>query len=288
MRARQRTPEQVEALDRYLAGYMASVEEVFATIGANNASVLSYYYRINPEISSEVRGFWYSKHDTLGFRKVELTDISSFAVDDYAHVGWFYEPLERGRPSWLNPYENKNIDTYVVSYVIPIYKAGTFIGVMGIDVSHSSLVSKISDLEVLDTGYAFLTDEKGKIVYHPLIESEVLLSDVSSEFEAARSDAASGELISYTFRVGGDEFIALLQGDLVQSVQELEDRFDKEAAAINTLAVCAWEKVNAAHGRAVYNPAIDANVKSVVQRADESMYAHKRRYKESRAGGRSS
>lgn len=195
---RKRTQQQQETLDAHLQKHVQAVKAVFDTISSSN-SLLSYYYRINPEISTNIQGFWYSKHDSVNYEELELTDISAYSVDDFARVGWYYLPIERGRPSWLNPYENKNLDTSVVSYIIPLYKAGTFIGLIGMDVSYDTLVDKISDLEVLDTGYAFLTDEKGKIIYHPVLENEVLIADVSSKLGATQYEEKSGKLISYTF-----------------------------------------------------------------------------------------
>ncbi len=474
---RERTAEQQDALDAHLREHIAAVEAVFDTINSNT-SLIGYYYRINPELSQNVQGFWYSKQDSVDFEKLELTDISDYAVDDFAHVGWYYLPIERGRPSWINPYENKNLETAVVSYVIPLYKAGTFIGVIGMDISYTTLVSKISDLEVLDTGYAFLTDAKGKIIYHPQLENEVLLGDVSSKLEAASYEEKSTKLISYTFdgirkkaawgtlsnglklivsapateinagwrslswlisiisllimgvflwltttivrhltdplerlvqaseqisegnynvsldyqgtdevgtltkafqqmadrlqfffndlnskankdalthvrnkhafdvfclelneairktdqdskpafaigmfdcndlkaindnhghdkgdiylrnacrlictvfahsavfRVGGDEFVAILQGDDLRNADIMEERFDQEAAAVNAVTTKDWERVNVARGVVQFDPAIDADVNSVVSRADRRMYDHKRQCKRNEA-----
>lgn len=476
---RERSQEQKDSLDSYLAGYLTGVEAVSGTIGANNANVLGYYYRINPEISDTVKGYWYSKHNSITFKQQEPTDIMSYRVDDYAHVGWYYEAVDSGRPTWTEPYYNKNIEEDILSYLIPVYKAGTFVGVIGIDVSFESLVSEISDLEVLDTGYAYLTDSMGKVVYHPLVDSDLLLSDVNSEIEATQYRTESNALISYkfngvrrraawgtltnglrlvvsapeseinagwrsllwlipmialfiavlfmwfttvlvgklteplerlayaaerlsvgdydveltyegndevgtltkafrqmserlqffvndladkahrdaltkvrnkrafdlyceelnnsitnagegdtitlgivmfdcndlkrindtyghdkgdrylqnacdlickvfshspVFRVGGDEFVAVLQGEHLAEVEELEQRFDWEATAVNVRVSNAWERVNVAHGRAEYDPALDEGVGSVVSRADASMYEHKRRYKEGHGG----
>ena len=126
-----------------------------------------------------------------------MTEIGEYKPDDFAHVGWYYLPLERGRPSWLDPYENKNLGETMVSYVAPLYKAGTFIGEVGMDISYATLVNQIKELKILNTGYAFLTDKKGKVVYHPQLEHGVLLGDVSEEMKnVGRSNDT--RLIRYT------------------------------------------------------------------------------------------
>ena len=197
LRKRPRTAAQQAALDAYLQEHLADAEAVCKTIAENNSSILSYYYRINPELSNTVKGFWYSRQSGNHFKQLTVTEIGEYKPDDFAHVGWYYLPLERGRPSWLDPYENKNLGETMVSYVAPLYKAGTFIGEVGMDISYATLVNQIKELKILDTGYAFLTDKKGKVVYHPQLEHGVLLGDVSEEMKnVGRSNDT--RLIRYT------------------------------------------------------------------------------------------
>ncbi len=197
LRKRPRTATQQAALDAYLQEHLADAEAVCKTIAENNAEILSFYYRINPELSDTMKGFWYSRQSGNHFKQLTVTEIGEYKPDDFAHVGWYYLPLERGRPSWLDPYENKNLGETMVSYVAPLYKAGTFIGEVGMDISYDTLVNQIRELKILDTGYAFLTDKKGKVVYHPQLEHGVLLGDVSEEMKnVGRSNDT--RLIRYT------------------------------------------------------------------------------------------
>ena len=197
LRKRTRTAAQQEALDAYLQEHLAATREMCRTIAANNSSILGYYYRINPELSDHMKGFWYSRQNNGQFKQLVMTEISEYKPDDFAHVGWYYLPLERGRPSWLDPYENKNLGETVVSYIMPLYKSGTFIGEIGMDISYSTLVNQIKELKILESGYAFLTDRKGKIVYHPQLSHGTLLGDVSEEMKAA-GKSSDTRLIRYT------------------------------------------------------------------------------------------
>lgn len=86
---------------------------------------------------------------------------------------------------------------------------------------------------------------------------------------------------SPVFRVGGDEFIVILENDdyrdreaLIRSIREIF----RENAARAELPI--WERVTAAVGYAVSDPTSDKGVDSVLKRADEAMYTQKRAMKE--------
>lgn len=195
----ERTDEQREGLDKYLYNYLDQTKAVFRTIADSNPNILTYYFRVNPEISTDVGGYWYSRHRSTSFEMQQVTDVRAYNVDDISHVGWYYQPLEKGRPLWLDPYHNDNMDEDIVSYVVPLYRYGTFLGIIGIDVSYASLIDEIDDIQVLESGYAFLTDSKGKIVYHPDLEVGLLLSDVNSELESSKRLDQSVVPITYKF-----------------------------------------------------------------------------------------
>jgi len=195
----ERSEKQRKGLEQYLRSHLSDVQSVFETVASNNTSVLGYYYRLNPEFSDTVDGLWYSRHNTARFMRQDIPDLHEYSSDDFAHSGWYYLPIERGGPSWLEPYKSENLGETVVSYSTPVYKSGTFIGVIGIDVRYSTLTDKIDGLKILDTGYAFLTDSKGKILYHPTLENGTLLSNVNEKLTAAGESEGSTELIAYSF-----------------------------------------------------------------------------------------
>lgn len=163
--------ERQERLDEYLASYASNVEGVFRSVANHTNGVVAFYYRINPEISMQSKGFLYSGIGNISFSQLPLTKLENFKPDDVSHVGWYYIPIERGRPSWIEPYDNQNLGINMVSYVTPLYKAGTFIGVIGMDISYETLISRIKDIRIYETGFAYLLGRDGAIVYHPTLES---------------------------------------------------------------------------------------------------------------------
>ena len=84
---------------------------------------------------------------------------------------------------------------------------------------------------------------------------------------------------SPVFRVGGDEFVVILQGDDYDNCYKLLRDFDVEAERHNLETVNEWEKINIAKGMVKYDPETDSNVESVFKRADARMYVAKQKMK---------
>ena len=79
---------------------------------------------------------------------------------------------------------------------------------------------------------------------------------------------------SPVFRIGGDEFAAVLIDHDFKKRDELIDLFDSACAGKRTSDV-SWEQVDIARGIAVYDPNEDDSVSDVVRRADKLMYENK-------------
>lgn len=134
----------------------------------NVNSAVAAYLRYNPKFAPPTSGVFMaktSKHS--GIQKQVPTDFSKYDPSDIEHVGWYYIPVKTGKALWMDPYENKNIDIYMISYVIPLFKFGEEMGVIGVDIDFKYLTSEIAKIKLFDTGYAYLEDANGKIAYHP-------------------------------------------------------------------------------------------------------------------------
>ena len=83
---------------------------------------------------------------------------------------------------------------------------------------------------------------------------------------------------SKIYRIGGDEFVIILKdkglhnlGDNLQKLQEeMQSTWEDESLQ-------PWERLSSAIGCAVYDPSIDHSAEDVFERADEAMYAEKKR-----------
>ena len=151
------------------AKHMEDARFIFRDAGENTNGVLTYYYRVDPSISdiTNEKGFWFTNLDGKGFVEHEVTDIS----DDQNECIWFYTPKNTGNPVWLSPYVTDNLDAIVISYNVPVYRLGSFVGVVGIEISYHTLGEQIKNIKVLKSGFAYIIeDSDGSIIYHPYID----------------------------------------------------------------------------------------------------------------------
>ena len=137
----------------------------------NTMTAVAAYLRYNPKITPPTSGLFITRLDKTGeFKNVTPTDFSKYDENDIEHVGWYFEPIKKGKPIWMDPYQNKNIDVYMISYVIPLFKNGKEIGVMGLDLDFNAIMKSVSSIKIYKTGYAFLESSSGKIISHPTIK----------------------------------------------------------------------------------------------------------------------
>ena len=84
----------------------------------------------------------------------------------------------------MEPYLNSNIGVYMISYVIPIEVDGESIGIIGMDIDFSEFTDTIDSLSIFDSGYGFLVNESGKVMYHKDLEIGSNLADADSGLQS--------------------------------------------------------------------------------------------------------
>ena len=79
------------------------------------------------------------------------------------------------------------------------------------------------------------------------------------------------------FRIGGDEFIVIVENDGLDNLDELIDLFKKKINdCFTNPSLEPWERVSTAIGIAKFSIGKDASVDDVFHRADEEMYKNKK------------
>ncbi|MBR2089143.1 MAG: diguanylate cyclase [Fibrobacter sp.] len=155
--------------NKNLAIHIANIKDrITSTIG-NIPGVKTIYVRFNPSITSPDAGLFLVKDNNSDspFASVLPTNITQYSPNDVEHVGWYYLPIQTGKPMWLTPYYNKNIDVYMISYVVPMFLENKELGVTGIDIDFELMTKLISKIRILKTGYTYLEDKEGLVTYHP-------------------------------------------------------------------------------------------------------------------------
>ena len=178
--------------EQQLQRHMERVRKYFDETASKTNGVLTYYYRIDPTVSNTVKGFWYTNLDGEGFVEHKVTDITLYDTKDTSRLVWFTVPKFKGEAIWLPPYITDNLDKRVISYNVPIYFKGQFIGVVGIEIDYSTMAEQVDSIRLGGNGYAFLSDLEGNLFYHPRI-------DVAELTEETRPKPPEGVLGKSTF-----------------------------------------------------------------------------------------
>lgn len=145
---------------------------------------IGIYLRLAPEIAGPTEGFyWLVSNETGMLELEENTDISQYTSDDVENVGWYYEPVEAGNAVWMAPYVNQNTKRTIVSYTMPIYKDSQLVGIVGMDIDWAFITDMIDEIQVFETGYAFLVDENLDVVYSRELESGTNVMDFADEWK---------------------------------------------------------------------------------------------------------
>ncbi|MBR3570638.1 MAG: diguanylate cyclase [Oscillibacter sp.] len=174
------SPEQLQS-------HISRARAIFGKAAYRTNGVLTYYYRIDPAVSDTVKGFWYVRDKEDNFQEHEATDITLYNTADTSRLVWFTVPKATGKPIWLPPYVTDNLGVRVISYNVPIYWEGAFVGVVGIEIDCATMEEQVDNIKLYDNGYAFITDADGNIIYHPRI-------DILSLSEEERPETPEGLL----------------------------------------------------------------------------------------------
>lgn len=229
--------EQTDLSD--LDKHMERVSSMFSKIADRTDGVLTYYYRIDPSVSKDVKGFWFVNEGGAGFKEHEVTAIEEYDTTDTSSLVWFTVPKSTGKPVWLPPYVTENLDVLVLSYNVPIYKDGQFIGVVGIELDYTTMANLVDNIRLYENGYAFINDAQGNIIYHPYIDVAYLTEENKPKVPAGLID--SKQIVRYDYE--GEEKMAccmeLSNGmRLNVSVPVSEINGNWESLIAKTLVVC--------------------------------------------------
>lgn len=155
----------------YRENYLATMEKNFDAIVMDIDGCLAYYLRLAPEIAGYKGGFSKVREDNhwegklSPFLRREPQDLSQYSPSDIKNVGWYYTPMKTKCATWIEPYVDENSED-IVSYVVPLFIEGKFIGVIGIDVDFSFIVQELRRMSIYDYGHAYLMNRNDIVLYH--------------------------------------------------------------------------------------------------------------------------
>ena len=189
----------------YVDTYTEQMLPILMQSAQNTKGALTAYIRYNPEFTEPTSGIFLTRNNSDSeFESVTPTDFSMYDPSDVEHVGWYYIPVQNGKETWMEPYLNSNIGVYMISYVIPIEVDGESIGIIGMDIDFSEFTNTIDSLSIFDSGYGFLANDSGEVMYHKDLEIGSNLADADSGLQAVVDALGNGQTeetaVSYTYQ----------------------------------------------------------------------------------------
>lgn len=192
--------EKLQTDEGYMAAYTEEIQSVAVNAANNTEGALAVYLRFNPEFGKPTSGLFWSKTTQNGsFQALEPTDLSRYSSEDVEHVGWYYLPVKSGKPIWMAPYLNQNINVEMISYVVPLYKENVTVGVVGIDIDYEVIREIVRSTRVYTSGYAFLVDTQANVMYHSGVPMGTPIDELEDSLVPVAAELKRGENGSYLF-----------------------------------------------------------------------------------------
>lgn len=204
--------------DPYVTEYTDHLLSDFLKFSEHTDGAICSYIRYNPDFTNPTSGIFLTRSDTKSdFESVTPTDFSMYDKDDLAHVGWYYIPVANKAPIWMDPYLNENINVYMISYVVPLYENGTSVGILGMDIDFSQITDYADQASAFESGYAFILNSEGNVLYHKDIEVGTDLAEYNNgELASVKDFVANPDNQGLTFEYsynGTDKYLAFAELD---------------------------------------------------------------------------
>lgn len=98
--------------------------------------------------------------------KTEADDATLPADFDPRTRPWYKKAIEVGSASFTDPFRDATADRTILSSLAPV-KSGNYKGVVGADISLTTIEDTLATINFADTGYATLISKSGAILFHP-------------------------------------------------------------------------------------------------------------------------
>ncbi len=149
----------------YEKTYTRTLIQQLKSLAYTSQNVVSVYFHMNMEKYGSDNGILLEGSSKRGYIRVRPPDLKKFSPTDMEHVGWYYIPIWTEMPVWTDPYENKNTNMKIISYIIPMYRKGELLGVVGMDINLASIKDIIDSLPQ-EGMLSLLVGKSGSLLYY--------------------------------------------------------------------------------------------------------------------------
>lgn len=191
------------------------LKDIALESAVNTQGAMTYYIRFNPDFTEATSGLFGSKESAdADFKSLTPTDFSSYDKDDLEHVGWYYIPVGNGKPTWMDPYLNSNINVYMISYVVPIVIDDVQVGIVGMDIDFTEVQKLVDSASAFENGYGFLVNSQNQIVAHPKAKYGSDVKEIDEKLASYLSEGKNEDVGKYSYEGRGEiaSFAALKNG----------------------------------------------------------------------------
>ncbi len=156
----------------YRTEYLNAMRQRFDDIAHGTDGSITYYLHMAPEFGGTKSGFFMAREKPRWegalppFVTREVTDLAFYSPDDSQHVGWYYTPLMTGCATWIEPYIDPTTNSYVISYVAPMYVEGQFVGVIGMEIDFNFVIQELRRMSIYDYGHVYIMNRNNIVLYH--------------------------------------------------------------------------------------------------------------------------
>lgn len=254
------------------AQWFGELERLYTNIAKGTNGAVSFFVRVN--LDEGERSFYWRRGMSMDkFTKANGID-DMLGTSAAAHAGWDEALLRDGRRLWIEPTVDAGEQSRTTTYIVPIIVDGTYRGYVGMGLDFQRVIDQVASIRFYESGYGFLTDGDGNVMYHPTIPSGTNLSQDDEEVPAVDAAIAAGttteDVVVYRYH-GSDKRMAfhLLRNDmrlvLSVSADELYGARNQLIAAlviVTLVAAIACAVVTMRFARRVLKPLDDLTVAS--------------------------
>lgn len=122
---------------------------------------------------------------------------------DYPNQDWYLQSKASNDVAWSEPYYDETLDMTLITTSFPFQIADQFAGVVSSDIDISQLQSVIRDVEVGESGRAFLLNDNEGFIVHPTEGSVGTTIKEDEAFGAVAEQVLSGET-GVTVEINGE------------------------------------------------------------------------------------
>ena len=126
-----------------------------------------------------------------------FNDGSTVYTVEIASRPWYKQVIDKNAPTLTSAYKDTLTDSLIVTVSVPVRANNKIIGCVGADISLDTLIHKLNQFKVGETGFAVVYDTDHNIIYHP--DQSVILKNIN---DTAYSENIKNAIINNQDLVG--------------------------------------------------------------------------------------